>query len=305
GELTAAVKKRGMKMGFYYSGALDWSFNPNPIIDGKTFATNGPTEREYTEYANHHWYELIDKYEPLILWNDIGYPPNTNVHEIFAYFYNKFPDGVINDRWIQFHKSEFKHPRVRHRDFTTPEYQRMLNITDFKWESTRGVGNSYGYNQFETEKDYLNSEELIKLLVDIVSKNGNLLLNLGPKADGSIPELQKKAVLGLGKWLEINGEAIYDTRPWGKAEGKTTDGIDIRFTQKDDSLFIHLLNKPRENEVIIKSLKVSDKTTVKLLGQERILDWIIVGENLKVSIPENFLDKTVSVLKITPKPTPN
>jgi len=194
GELTESVKGKGLRMGLYYSGALDWSWNPHPIIDEKSWLTNGPSGIDYTKYANNHWYELIDKFDPIILWNDIGYPPNTNVYEIFAYFYNKHPDGVINDRWIQYHKSDFDHPPVRHKDFSTPEYRTMKEISELKWESTRGIGYSFGYNKMETEQDYLKPEELIRMFIDIVSKNGNLLLNIGPMADGTIPELQKKAI---------------------------------------------------------------------------------------------------------------
>ena len=268
GELTKAVKDKGLKMGFYYSGALDWSFNPNPIIDGKSFTSNGPKERDYTTYANNHWYELINKYEPIILWNDIGYPPNTNVYEIFSYFYNKYPEGVINDRWRQYHKSEIKHPRVRHWDFVTPEYQGMPNITTYKWESTQGVGNSFGFNRMETQSDYMSSDELIRLLIDVVSKNGNLLINVGPMADGSIPEFQKKAILGLGNWLEINGEAIYGTRPWVRAISETENEIEVRFTQTEDNLYVHLLDKPLKNQITIKAITISENSEIILLGSD-------------------------------------
>jgi len=285
-------------MGLYYSGALDWSWNPNPIIDSESWLTNGPSEIEYMKYANNHWYELMDKFDPTILWNDIGYPPNTNVYEIFAYFYNKHPDGVINDRWLQYHKSDFEHPPVRHRDFATPEYKMIPEITDYKWESTRGIGYSFGYNKMETEKDYLNQDELIRMLIDIVSKNGNLLLNLGPMADGTIPELQKKAVLGLGKWLEINGEAIYGTRPWKRAEGKTREGIDIRFTQKKDALFIHLLDKPQGKNLTILTLTLEESKKIQLLGSNGNLTWKQVDENITVLLPEELYDSAAFVLKI-------
>jgi len=301
GELTDVVQKKGLKMGFYYSGALDWSWNPNPIINGESWRTNGPSEREYTKYANNHWYELIDKYDPIILWNDIGYPPNTNVYEIFAYFYNKHPDGVINDRWIQMHKSEFKHPKVRHRDFATPEYRIMSEITELKWESTRGIGYSFGFNKMETEKDSLKPDELIRMFIDIVSKNGNLLLNVGPMADGTIPELQKKAILGLGKWLEINGEGIYGTRPWKRAEGKTSDDIDLRFIRKGEILYIHLLDKPKKNEITINSLKIDDESKIQLLGHSKNLDWKQVEENLQIIFPDNLIDSPAYVLKIIGK----
>ena len=297
-ELTKVVKKKGLKMGFYYSGALDWSWNPNPIIDGESFQKNGPSELEYTKYANNHWYELMDKYDPIILWNDIGYPPNTNVYEIFAYFYNKHPDGIINDRWIQFHKSEFKHPKVRHRDFATPEYRMMPDITELKWESTRGIGYSFGYNKMETEKDYLKPDELIQMFIDIVSKNGNLLLNVGPMADGTVPELQKEALLGLGKWLKINGEAIYGTRPWKRAEGKTLDDIELRFTQKGDILYIHLLDKPRGNNLTILSISLEESKKIQLLGREGNLAWNQDDENINVTLPEDLFESAAYVLKI-------
>jgi len=298
GELTEAVKNRGLKMGLYYSGALDWSWNPNPIKDSESFVTNGPSEIEYTRYANSHWYELIDDYNPIILWNDIGYPPNTNVYEIFACFYNKHPDGVINDRWRKFHESEKENQRVEHRDFRTPEYRRMAEITDYKWESTRGVGYSFGYNKMETDKDYLSPEELIRMFIDIVSKNGNLLLNVGPKADGSIPELQKKAILGLGKWLDINDEAIYGTRPWKRAEGKTTGDIDLRFTQKNDALYIHLLDKPQGKSLTILSITLAESKNIQLLGSKGNLSWKQDGENIVVSLPEDLFDSAAYVLKI-------
>jgi len=301
-ELTNAVKKRGLKMGFYYSGALDWSFNPNPIIDGKSFISNGPDSIQYTNYANNHWYELIDKFEPIILWNDIGYPPNTNVYEIFSYFYNKFPKGVINDRWKQSHKSEFKHPTVRHWDFITPEYEKMPKITNYKWESTRGIGNSYGYNKMETENEHLAPKELIYLLIDVVSKNGNLLLNVGPKMDGSIPELQKKAIIGIGKWLEVNGEAIFETRPWLKAEGETLEKIPIKFTQKDNTLYIHLLTDSNVNEITICDLRIMENSKIKILGYEELLNWQQVNGTLKISVPFNLKNSVAYVLKITPKP---
>lgn len=298
GELTKTVKDSGLKMGFYYSGALDWSWNPNPIKDGITFVSNGPNELEYTQYANNHWYELIDNYDPILLWNDIGYPPNTNVYEIFAYFYNKHPDGIVNDRWRQYHKSQIDHPPVRHYDFRTPEYEKMPEITKYKWESCRGVGYSFGYNKMETDEDYLSAEDLIRMFIDIVSKNGNLLLNVGPMADGTIPDHQKNAILGLGNWLDINGEAIYGTRPWERAEGKTSENIDIRFTKKDDILYIHLLEKPTGSAITIQSLTIADSKQIKLLGSKENLYWKQEGENIYLFLPEELFDSAAYVLKV-------
>ncbi len=326
GELTHAVKECNMKMGFYYSGSLDWSFNPNPIKDVIDLLTSGLTDQEYIDYANNHWYELIDIYEPLILWNDIGYPPDTDVYEIFAYFYNSHPNGVINDRWSQISKRLRKIIKFKpfatiirevakrkfmkgisgmttkmHCDFRTPEYTHFKEIKPYKWESTRGIGNSFGYNKFEKEEDYLTSEELIRMFVDIVSKNGNLLINVGPKADGTIPELQKKCLLDLGKWLEINGEAIFGTRPWDHAESITTEGISIRYTQKEESLYVFILEKPKSKEIIIISLHIHSNAKITLLGNDETLTWTQKGKNLEIILPEHLSDSPVYTLAISPQ----
>ena len=154
----------------------------------------------------------------------------------------------------------------------------------------------------ETNEDYLAPEDLIRMFIDIVSKNGNLLLNVGPMADGTIPDLQKKAILGLGKWLEINGEAIYGTRPWDHAEGITLDGIDIRYTQNQEALFVILMDKPKENKLTVKSLKIENNSRILLLNQEENLNWNQEGENLIISIPESIDDSPAYVLKVIPIP---
>ncbi len=301
GELTEAVRNEGMKMGFYYSGLLDWSFNPEPIKDVRSFVENGVLTSEFIKYINSHWRELIDKYETKILWNDIGYPPNANPYELFAYFYNKFPEGVINNRWRAIIQDK-NYPTLRHYDFLTPEYEVFKRAKKKKWEANRGIGNSYGYNKTETEKDYLTPEKLIRMFVDIVSKNGNLLLNVGPMPDGTILEIQKKCILGLGKWLDINGDAIFGTRPWDKAESKTLDDIGVRYTLKNDSLYAILLDKPKGNKVTIKSLTIAKETSIKLLGRKDVLPWKQDGENLTISIPDDLEDGPAFAFKITPKP---
>jgi len=98
---------------------------------------NGVTNPKYTEYVKNHWYELIDNYEPSILWSDIGSPPLFDLFELFAYYYNNFPDGVINDRWDKlFHEDGkvYKMRRTFFYDFTTPEYESYHVIKKKKWE---------------------------------------------------------------------------------------------------------------------------------------------------------------------------
>jgi len=303
GELTEEVKKSGLQMGFYYSSSLDWSFNREPIKDRLSFMVNGVTTPEYTEYVKNHWYELIDEYKPSILWSDIGAPPLLGLFELFAYYYNKFPEGVINDRWEKFYHKDGKFIKLRRTpfyDFTTPEYESYNTIKKKKWESNRGIGNSYGYNKMEKEGDYLTSNEIIKMLVDIVSKNGNLLLNVGPMPDGKIPDIQKEVLLGIGQWLEINGEGIYDTRPWERAEGNTLDNLEIRFTCKNELLYIHLLNNPIGKTLKILALIIPQNSKIKLLGYDKQLKWEQDKEDLIINIPENLIESPVYVFKVIP-----
>ena len=140
-----------------------------------------------------------------------------------ADYYNTVPDGVINNRWGASGLS----------DFSTPEYLEFSTIQEEKWESCRGLGYSFGYNQFEDDSHTLSSTELIHLLIDVVSKNGNLLINVGPKPDGTIPDIQLDRLNELGDWMSINGRAIYDTRPWHTYGGKTISGKEYRFTKKE------------------------------------------------------------------------
>jgi alpha-L-fucosidase len=324
GEVTDAVTALGLKMGFYYSGVFDWTFIEEPIGSYLSFVKNYGQGKQYAEYAKSHFLELIDRYRPSILWNDIGAPYDLNVRELQAYFYNNVAEGVTNDRWRQLQVPRNDHElkglgealsradegatqafrdlvKERfHRDFSTPEYQTYPEIQDKKWESTRGIGHSFGYNHIETSDDMLSSEELIHMLVDVVSKNGNLLLNVGPMADGTIPDMQQKPLRELGAWLKINGEAIYGTRPWIKAEGKTIEGKDIRFTVKGNSLYATILGSIHNSEVVLTSLSVQEDTRIQLLGTETTTTWEQRDGKVTVSIPSAEPEAVASTFKITP-----
>ena len=325
GELTDEVKAHGMRMGFYYSSPYDWTFTEKAITDLAMSLARIPASGEYRKYANSHWYELIDKYDPSVLWSDIGYPNGVNINEIFAHFYNKTPDGVVNERWGQtsaLMQSLVFVPGIRqavswyakklwlqghtsppgvHYDFTTPEYTSRSEISEEKWECVRGIGKSFGYNKQEVPDDFLSVSELVRLLVDIVSKNGNLLLNVGPKPGGAIPEVQVDRIKGVGAWLAVNGDAIYGTRPWNRAEGRTTEGLSVRFTSKTGSLFAILMETPRGPEVTIESLKAADGMRVELLGHGQPLEWEQAGSGIKVRLPRQLPDGPAVSLKMTPQ----
>ena len=309
GELGEAVRGEGLRMGYYYSGGLDWSFNPKPIATRDDVYGTIVQTPEFIAYVDAHWRELIDRYGTAILWNDIGYPTNAPVLELFAHFYNQKPDGVINDRFGQVTSASdapdegtLESPRGLHYDFTTPEYSSYDRIMPYKWESTRGIGFSFGYNQLEGPDSYMSPAECIRMFVDIVSKNGNLLLNVGPMPDGTIPALQRRCLEGLGGWLAVNGEAIYGTRPWVASDGKTADGVDIRYTRKEDGLYAILMDTPRERTLAIPGLAAAPNASIHLLDGNVALAWRQHGGQLVISLPPELSGAPVHALRITPQP---
>lgn len=310
GELANAVRERGMKFGVYYSGGIDWSFQPTVVQGIEDLIRAVSTSDEYLEYADAHWYELIEQYDPSILWNDIAYPSSESRYSIFAQFYNSMQDGVVNNRWntpaeMQEEASDAESLTAGevHADYTTPEYAQYDEITSHKWESTRGVGHSFGFNQAETDDDMISHTDLITSLVDIVSKNGNLLLNVGPKASGKVPEMQRERLEYLGGWLRLNGEAIYGTRPWSEAEGRSTNDIGVRFTKNEDNLYAILLGTPANNQVRIEDLRVDEETELKLLGRDGLLSWENDANGLAFEFPEAVDSAPAHVIKISPIPT--
>jgi alpha-L-fucosidase len=290
-------------MGIYYSGGMDWLLNPERIDAFHKIYSTVVQAPEHLAYANAHWRELVDRYRPSVMWGDIMYPAAANIPELFAYYYNSVPDGVINDRF----GTEFSVPRRPgmnppgiHYDFLTPEYSSFDEIQEEKWETCRGIGASFGYNRNDDETSYLSAAAVIRMFVDIVSKNGNLLLNVGPRADGSIDQLQQQCLLGLGAWLEINGEAIRGTRPWIRAATTTADGIAVRFTQKRDTLYAILLDRPAGSEVRISGVTAVPGSPVHVLGCDLNLEWAQNGEELRVRLPSVLPEQAAYPLRFLP-----
>jgi len=226
GELAAAVRRRGLRFGLYYSGGLDWTFREGPIQTiGDMFACV-PQEADYKAYAAAQVRELIGRYRPQVLWNDIAWPDGEGLAQLFADYYAEVPDGVVNDRWLSNarlfesladpagRKAFDDRARARsaaghadrsrpafHHDFRTVEYAGGEDMGEQKWESCRGLGLAFGYNAAERPEDYLDGNALIDLYSDVTGRGGNLLINVGPRADGVIPDEQSRPLRALGAHL--------------------------------------------------------------------------------------------------------
>jgi alpha-L-fucosidase len=164
-----------------------------------------------------------------------------------------------------------------HCDFRTPEYAAFDGIQTKKWEATRGMSHSFGYNRRDTEADYESVESLVRSFIDAVSKNGNLLLNVGPRGeDAQIPDEQLARLKGFGFWLKANGEGVYGTRPWTRFDGMTECGVDVRFTHKAGALYVHLLGTPADREFVVtgddlpKSSRVTNLSTDESISCSRV-----------------------------------
>ena len=242
GELTKAVRDAGLRMGHYYSGLLDWTFDCQPITGSDEFPQEYTLTQELADYSRKQIMEIIDRYEPSVLWGDIGWPKKGEIDlpGIFSHYYNKVSDGLVNDRWNGLWQ-----------DYFTAEYLHGKRSTDFKWEMCRGMGLSFGYNQLEGDDTTLSAKALVEMLCEYVSTNGNLLLNVGPMADGTIPAIQVQRLKELGAWLKLHGEAIYGTRPCLDCQIETLDnGVTAYYTKKGNDTFVILAGLAPGNHTI-------------------------------------------------------
>jgi alpha-L-fucosidase len=259
--------------------------------------------------------ELVDKYQPQLVWFDwwVNHAAFRSVFPKFAaYYYNR------GAQWDQGAAINYKLGVYPH-DAAVFDIERGMQtgIYPYFWQNDTAISkNSWGYVQ---NQDYKAAGDLIGDLVDLVSKNGALLLNIGPRPDGTIPEPEQKILLEMGAWLRINGEAIYATRPWkiyGEGptqvvEGQFTDtkrtvftGEDIRFTRRGADLYATILAWPGR-QAVVKSLGTAtglwegDVGSISLLGCSGKLEFSRGEGGLTVNLPDQQPCEHAFVLKIS------
>lgn len=206
GEISEAVRKKNIRFGLYYS-LPEWG---HPLH--KWYEDPDDSIKNYVEqHMIPQYKEVVEAYRPDLIFTDgewFNSAEDWHARELISWYYNLVgPDAIVNDRWG--HGADI--------GFKTPEYSSGGLDTDRPWAEVRGLGRSFGLNRNEKLSAYMTSEELIHLFVRTVAYGGGLIINVGPAADGKIPLLQQERIESLGKWLEINGEAIYGAKQWKKS----------------------------------------------------------------------------------------
>lgn len=316
GDLTNAVRAQGLKMGYYYS-LYEW-FNPLWQTDKKRFVT----DHMFPQFK-----DLVTKYKPSIIFSDGEWELSDTAWrspELLAWLFNESPvakDVVVDDRWGN--NTRGKHTAT----YTTSEYGSGMDA-NVVWEESQGIGHSYGYNRNEKLDDYKTSHDLILMLCDIVSRGGNLLLDIGPAADGRIPVIMQQRLIDMGDWLKINGEAIYGTEAW-KNPAQWSDGIRISksdksfmadysaakmvtprkdtahiecfFTQKNRD--IYCIVPSYRSSLLLKNITAAAGSKATILGTDKSLPWKQQGKNAVIDLsrvePNDISLSGIFVIKVS------
>lgn len=337
GELEKSYRKAGMRFMVALHHFENWFFFPHwkkeydtadprfAGLYGEAHDLEGPVGKKFFEQTKPSktfldlWLaktkEVIDRFQPDLLWFDFGLQAVQEHYkrEMLAYYYN------CANGWGREVVVTYKfHDLVPGAGMIDLELGRFDTLTYHDWITDTTVDDGSGWGYLKDQK-YKPISTLIHYLIDNVSKNGYLLLNVGPKPNGEIPEEAKEILKGMGKWLEINGEAIYGTTPWitygegptqmtkagyfmEKAEVKYTPQ-DIRFTAKGENLYAICLGWPTE-PILIQSMSrlyESEIKSIAMLGEGSKLDWSLTPDGLRVVPPTHKPCEHAFVFKIERK----
>ncbi len=306
-ELSDACHGSGLKFGCYYSIDRDWYRPMGPgngykqanVWDFKD-SKQADFDRYLADFAKPQIEELLTNYRPDLMWfDDIDMKSDAQVEDLYQDIRRLSPDCVINSR-IKGCRPPTKIPPP-HCDYITAGDNEILDKTlGFEWENPGSMNTSFGFNP--NDQNWVSARDIVVRLVEIVSKGGNYLLNVGPSPEGIIPQPCIDRLAEVGSWMDVNGEAIYGTSPWmvsqdGPAEpaGKShaADGKaspDIRFTAKADSVYAICLSWP-DTKLSVRSmggerLKGRQIAGVRMLGAGEEIRWKQTTDGLSLSVPE-------------------
>jgi alpha-L-fucosidase len=334
GQLATAIRAEGLHFGLSsHRAEHDWFMGngrevASDVNDPKYAEFYGPAQLRMSgpdsdvlsgdfTYVSQAWLddwlartaELVDDYHPDLIYFDwwIGHPTFRNsLPKILAYYYNqgaKRGGVVVNYKFGEFADGA---------GVLDVERGQLTGIHPAHWQTDTSISNdSWGYIEHDS---YKSPQVLIQLLADVVSKNGNLLLNIGPRADGSIPQGAQDVLHGIGRWLKTNGEAIYGSKPWRQfGEGPTEveggsfhdtktkpyTAEDFRFTVHDGHLYAIELDWPADGKAVIHALKPADGVrAVRLLANGKAVPFEQREDGLHLSLPARPVGEYAYVLRI-------
>lgn len=310
-ELSEACRKGGVRFATYHS-IMDWhhpDYLPRRDWEKDARPADGADFDRYVRYMKNQLAEIVKGYQPAILWFD-GEWESTWTHErgvdLYHYVRGLKPDIIINNRVdvLRDGMAGFSKDTRAVGDYDTPEQEiPAAAVTAKDWETCMTMNDNWGYNA--QDRNFKSSEDLVRKLIDIASKNGNFLLNVGPTAEGTFPPESIARLRDIGGWMKGHGESIYGTKAgpfrslaWGRCTQRTLDGGDTR-------LFLHVFDWPRDGKLVVRGL-LNEAKGASLLsgGDRRPLDVKRDGDALVVAVPPRPIDRfaTVVVVDVAGKP---
>jgi alpha-L-fucosidase len=299
--LSEACQRHGLKFCTYYS-IMDWHhpaqlpakqtggkpvWNPTRIVEGQKDA--------YTEYMKQHLRALIEDYNTHVLWFDGEWPDwwtDDDGQKLYKWLLELNPNLIVNNRIGSGRKgmSGFSQEGSFAGDFGTPEQEIPATGVDSDWESCMTMNDTWGFKS--NDKNWKSTQTLVRNLIDIASKGGNYLLNIGPQADGTFPQASIDRLRGIGEWMSVNGEAVYGTSAalfppaWG------------RVTRKQGTLYLHVFDWPPSGKLAMPALSNPLKRASLLSAPGTELAVDTSGDPWVIKLPATAPDPIASVIKL-------